>query len=103
MYFNIHVFTAITTVVFYFLLKSFKKCNQKQSKKQSNLIYLLFAPLIVYLTFFLYNKSNNFSNYIVNDNTNVSILSRPNLQTPNLPISSNSSIYPIQSTLSDMS
>lgn len=106
MYFNIHVLAIVTTIIFYFLLKSFKTNNQKNNdSKQSNLIYLLFAPTIVYLTVFLkekyiQNNINNSFSFTQQEQTIPNIIQIPISRQITSPVSS---IYPIQSTLSDMS
>jgi hypothetical protein len=48
---NIHAFASIATVLFYILLKHFRQSTleSKQTVKQgSNLIYVLFIPLVIY-------------------------------------------------------
>lgn len=73
---NFHIFVFFTTVVFYIVLRSYKsqitntstdafdlkKSARKQSpnkQTQSNLIYVLFIPAILYVVKFLYGCSTN--------------------------------------------
>jgi hypothetical protein len=51
---NIHLYVAITTIVFYFILLQFKKDVIKGSNK--NLIYVIFIPIIFYIYYFIYNE-----------------------------------------------
>lgn len=51
---NIHMYIAITTILFYFILLQFKKDIKNGSRK--NLIYVLFVPLILYSYYFLYSE-----------------------------------------------
>jgi hypothetical protein len=51
---NIHLYVAITTIVFYFILLQFKKDVKKGSNK--NFIYVIFIPIIFYIYYFLYNE-----------------------------------------------
>lgn len=50
---NIHLYVAITTILFYFVLLQFKKDINNGSNK--NLIYVVFIPIIFYTYYFLYN------------------------------------------------
>lgn len=48
---NIHAFASIATVLFYILLKHFRQStleSKKKAKQGSNLIYVLFVPLVIY-------------------------------------------------------
>jgi len=56
---NYHYFVLITTIVFYIILRMYKH-QIKTESKNSNLVYVLFVPVILYLTQFMYNK-NGFS------------------------------------------
>lgn len=51
--FNFHVFVLCSTIAYYFILKSYKNAiqNERDDKKQSNLIYLLFIPVTLYIAF----------------------------------------------------
>lgn len=44
---NFHAFVFITTIVFYIVLRSYKK-KEPEHKKTSNLIYVLAVPIILY-------------------------------------------------------
>lgn len=100
---NIHIFAGIVTFIFYFILRIFKNdicqtlTNENKNKKQSNLIYVLFAPGIVYVTYYLFSNKKELQNNI-NLQESVNIL-------PKSPVPSFSpkSIYPVESTLSSMS
>ena len=48
------MFVLISTVIFYILLRIYKKSINKGKKKQSNLIYVLIVPLMMYLYHFMY-------------------------------------------------
>lgn len=59
---NFHVFVFIATVIFYIIMKMYKKSiekNRKRNKNSSNLIYILFVPFLLYLTHFMFNFKNN--------------------------------------------
>jgi len=107
MYSNIHLLAGIITVIFYFVLKSFKYnnlSNKTNNKTQSNLIYILFAPITVYLTYFFINTSS-----IQEIKENLDIESNLNIdnivfqQQINDISSKMSSIYPAETTLSTLS
>lgn len=54
---NFHVFVFIATIVFYIIMKMYKKTIEKQTnktKKSSNLMYILFVPFLLYLTHFMF-------------------------------------------------
>lgn len=71
---NFHIFVLCTTVVFYIVLRSYKSQisntntnkftftkkieNDKSKPRQSNLIYVLFVPAILYLVKFVYGVNN---------------------------------------------
>lgn len=103
---NIHIFAVLSTIIFYFLLKSFKYSNlqnQKNIQKQSNLIYILFAPVVIYSTYYLFiykkeNPQSQFTNLQKETIPMQNILNEKLSQSNDLP-----SIYPIESTLSNMS
>lgn len=70
---NFHIFVAIITCIFYVFLRIYKSNlqtqndkNDKKRKSKSNLLYILFMPIVLYTTHFLYYKSNE------NNITNVS-------------------------------
>lgn len=55
---NFHAFVFISTIVFYVILRSYKK-KEPEHKKTSNLIYVLLVPVILYGgNYFLYKKDN---------------------------------------------
>jgi hypothetical protein len=55
---NFHLFVVLSTLAFYILLKLFKgqiaQSNKTSKRKQSNLIYLTFVPILLYITQYLY-------------------------------------------------
>jgi hypothetical protein len=52
---NFHVFVLISTIAFYIILKLYKSSVlYTKNKKKSNFIYVLFAPVLLYLTHYLY-------------------------------------------------
>lgn len=58
---NYHIFVIICTLIYYFVLQSFKRQNKEDNdneKSNSNLIYLLFVPLVLYLSKWLFMDSN---------------------------------------------
>jgi heme/copper-type cytochrome/quinol oxidase subunit 2 len=57
---NFHIFVAIITCVFYVFLRIYKSNIQNDNKKKSksNFLYILFIPIVLYITHFLYSKSN---------------------------------------------
>jgi len=64
---NFHIFVAIITCVFYVFLRIYKynlqegetkRQNDKKRKSKSNLLYIFFIPIVLYITHFLYYKSN---------------------------------------------
>ena len=72
---NFHIFVAIITFVFYVFLRIYKSSVQnKKNKTSSNLLYVLFLPVILYLTHFLfYNKNINIEEKVnVNVKSNIS-------------------------------
>ncbi len=62
---NIHAFASIATVLFYILLKHFRQStleSKKKAKQGSNLIYVLFVPIVIYAGSYLgifYQNNNN--------------------------------------------
>ena len=60
---NFHVFVVISTVAFYYLLRRYKQVIQKQTKyktqKSRNFIYVLFVPVVLYLTYYLFGGSGS--------------------------------------------
>ncbi len=57
---NFHLFVLIATIVFYIILRFYKhtvKNEKKNGKPKSNFIYILFIPIILYLTRFMYDEN----------------------------------------------
>jgi hypothetical protein len=75
---NHHIFIAISTFLFYIILKQYsnKKRIKKQNKKPSNLIYVVFLPCTLYLFKYIY-CNNNFVGNINTPQPSDSILSNP--------------------------
>ena len=77
---NYHYFVLITTIVFYIILRMYKH-QIKTESKNSNLVYVLFVPVILYLAQFMYDR-NDFSTVVYNrpikaDSITQSILTAP--------------------------
>jgi hypothetical protein len=69
---NFHIFVAIATFAFYILLKFYKhsilknnsNTNKNNTKNKSNFIYILFIPVVIYITrYFFCQYNNNQYNY----------------------------------------
>lgn len=76
---NFHIFVAIITCVFYIFLRMYKSNilsdenkKDKNKKSKSNFLYILFIPIVLYMTHFLYYKSNE------NTITGISKIEKPN-------------------------
>ena len=54
---DFNIFVVISTVIFYVLLKIYKKCVLRQQKypKQSLFKFVLFVPIILYISKYMYN------------------------------------------------
>jgi hypothetical protein len=52
---NFHAFVFISTIVVYIVLRSYKK-SEPESKKTSNLIYVLLVPIILYGGHYYYSN-----------------------------------------------
>lgn len=64
---NFHVFVLVSTLVYYILLRLYKRSvllqlQKKDTQESSNLIYVLFVPVLLYLTRFIFLKSQIISN-----------------------------------------
>lgn len=62
---NFHVFVLASTLLYYILLRLYKRSvlnQEKNVEETSNLIYVLFIPVLLYLTKFLFLKSQIISN-----------------------------------------
>lgn len=55
---NFHAFVFITTIVFYIILRSYKK-KEPEHKKTSNLIYVLAIPIILYGGHYFFYKDKD--------------------------------------------
>lgn len=58
-----HLFAFAMTFIYFLLLRQYKKTIQMaiyepntRKKRSSNFIYLLFVPLILYITYYLFNE-----------------------------------------------
>jgi hypothetical protein len=77
---NFHVFVFISTIVFYILMKMYKISiikNQKKKKNNSNLIYILFVPALLYLTHFIFLNPNNNINLLKTRSFSDELLTEP--------------------------
>jgi len=55
--YNFHIYTLINTVIFFLMLKSYKR-NITNNSDNSRLIYLLYLPILLYTTrYLLYNTT----------------------------------------------
>ena len=71
---NFHVFVLIATIVFYIILRFYKHTvenERRNGKPKSNFIYILFVPVILYLTRFMYISVEGKN---TNTNTNTGII-----------------------------
>jgi hypothetical protein len=75
---NFHMFVLISTVVFYILLKIYKKSINKRNKRKSNLVYVLIVPAIMYLYHFMYIQKD----VTHTNNINISVASTSNTPLP---------------------
>ena len=48
--FNIHIFAISATIIFYIILKNYSENVKKQDEKTSRLIYVIYIPMVIYLT-----------------------------------------------------
>lgn len=58
---NFHVFVLIVTIVFYIILRFYKHTVENErinGKPKSNFIYILFVPITLYITRFMYISSS---------------------------------------------
>lgn len=69
---NFHTFVLISTIIFYIVLRMYKRNVKEQNVGKSNLLYVLFLPFIMYLYHFMYGNSstNNESGLKIQDNAN---------------------------------
>ena len=69
---NFHVFVLIVTIVFYIILRFYKHTVENErinGKPKSNFIYILFVPITLYITRFMYISSS-----VENTNTNTNTI-----------------------------
>jgi hypothetical protein len=77
---NFHIFVFISTIVFYIVMKMYKISiikNQKKKKNNSNLIYILFVPALLYLTHFIFLNPNNNINLLKTRSISDELLTEP--------------------------
>jgi hypothetical protein len=63
---NFHTFVLISTIVFYIILRMYKRnVNDTNTtnptdikKRKSNLLYVLFLPVVMYFYHFMYGETN---------------------------------------------
>lgn len=88
---NFHAFVFITTIVFYVVLRSYKK-SEPENKKTSNLIYVLSVPIVLYGGhYFLYKNKNTLTPTQIQNNQNIESSLSDDLLTTPYPISSDTS------------
>jgi hypothetical protein len=51
---NFHTFVLISTIIFYIVLRMYKRNIKQENLNKSNLLYVLFLPFIMYLYHFMY-------------------------------------------------
>lgn len=57
MYINFHLFVGLSTILYYFILKLYKKSIQTQQSQitsKSNFVYIFFIPILLYTSYYLY-------------------------------------------------
>ena len=58
---NFHIFALVSTIIYYILLRFYKRSVISQQKNKvkdsSNLIYVLFVPALLYLTRFIFFRT----------------------------------------------
>lgn len=78
----------MSTIVFYIVMKMYKesiiKSQRKKKKNNSNLIYILFIPALLYLTNFIFLNPNNNINLLKSKSFSDDLLTEP------YPVSNNS-------------
>lgn len=77
---NFHVFVFISTIVFYIVMKIYKASiikSQRKKKNNSNLIYILFVPALLYLTHFIFLNPNNNINLLKSRSFSDDLLTDP--------------------------
>ena len=77
---NFHIFVAIITCMFYVFLRIYKTNvlddkKNKSNKSKSNFLYILFIPIVLYITHFLYYKCNE---KMISDFTSIKHIEKPN-------------------------
>jgi len=59
---NFHIFVLVTSVIFYIILRMYKSRIETEvaspSKKSSNLMYILYIPVVMYLAKLMYGFTN---------------------------------------------
>jgi multisubunit Na+/H+ antiporter MnhB subunit len=71
-----HLFVLVSTILYFIVLRSYKKANKpsfRKSQKQSNFIYLLFVPVILYIAYYFFLGESGGTSTLA-DNYNDSIL-----------------------------
>lgn len=77
---NFHVFVFISTIIFYIVMKIYKASiikSQRKKKHNSNLIYILFVPALLYLTHFIFLNPNNNINLLKSRSFSDDLLTEP--------------------------
>lgn len=92
---NIHVYVLFVTFVMYLVLRNYKKklLNDKdtQSKKSSNMLYLMIVPIAIYGYDFLTNTSDVHPIDSIMDSKSVELLKKPYPDISSIDISGTSS------------
>lgn len=77
---NFHVFVLLSTLLYYLLLRSYKNsviADKSKIRKKSNLIYLLFLPILMYIFYYLFLKREQKSINITEQMSSEDLMSRP--------------------------
>lgn len=80
--YNFHVFVLSSTILFYVLLRSYRssvESNNTTKKRHSNLIYILFIPITLYVFyyFFVYREKAQTMDVIVNSPISEGLMTIP--------------------------
>lgn len=74
--YNFHVFVLVSTIIYYMLLRKYKSnitSNSTVSKTNSNFIYVLYVPVLLYTSyyFFIYQKDTSIMNTMARGNSSI--------------------------------
>jgi len=97
---NFHLFVIITTIVYYILLRKYKRSlrNRTRGKRQSRLVYLIFLPIVLYITYYFFSSKNAKLEYLESQNLTGGGGGGGFVESDNVSVSLMSSIYPTKSS-----